>query len=72
MAKALVSDEFAGFDAARQQKALADILEQLRLEHSPRSLEEERRAALDRGDMDAVRVLTARIRSSRLQGETSR
>src|SRR5205823_5793894 len=46
VAQALMREDFRGFDSTRQQKALADILEQLRLEHSPRSLEDERRAAL--------------------------
>jgi len=72
VAQALICEDFVGLDAPRQQKAIGDMLEQLRLDQTPRSLEEERRAALDRGDMDAVRVLTARIRSTRLQGETSR
>ncbi len=72
VAQALIRDDYIGLDAAAQNKALADILQQLRLEQSPRSLEEERKAALARGDMDTVRVLNARIRSTRLQGETSR
>ena len=69
---ALVYFFISGFGYSTWASRIPAIQQQLHLEQSPRSLEEERKAALARGDMDTVRVLNARIRKTRLQGETSR
>jgi DNA primase len=72
LARALLSDEYATDDEKLKHKLLDDILLSITLPSDRRTLEAERKAAAERGDMERVRVLTQRILSTRIQGEQSR
>jgi DNA primase len=73
VAAAFLSDEFVTLpDGTNAQKLLSDIVSKFRLSSDRSTLEEERKAAIASKDFDRVRELTARILSTRMQGETSR
>jgi DNA primase len=72
VARALLSEEFITDDDKVKVKLLEEICLSLTLPSDRIALEAERKAAVERGDMDRVRVLTQRILSTRIQGEQSR
>jgi DNA primase len=72
VARALLSEEFITDDDKVKVKLLDEISLSLTLPNDRSALEAERKAAVERGDMDRVRVLTQRILSTRIQGEQSR
>jgi hypothetical protein len=72
LARALLSDEYASEDEKQKLKFLDEIVNELSMPTDVASLQKERAAAVQRGDMEQARVLTKRILSTRIQGEQSR
>ncbi len=71
VARAAFDERFAGIEPAQQERTLADLEQRLRLDATT-DLEQARREALAKNDMDAFHVLTARIRQRRRTGESPR
>jgi len=72
LAHALLSDEYATEDEKQKLKFLDEIVNELSMPTDVASLQKERAAAVQSGDMERVRVLTKRILSTRIKGEQSR